>query len=74
MITDLGMWPEEATAIMDSAMPVVDDIDDYKMHWNGPAEEYPDAMYAILYLTIRPIALKYIDDNIPEAFFREMFV
>ena len=72
MLTDRGMWPKEATAVMDLAIIEIDG-DECGIKWGAPAGDYPNTIYAVLYLTIRPIALKYIDDTIPKAFYRSMF-
>ena len=74
MLTNRGMWPEQARAVMDIAIPEIDDIDSYKITWGLPAGEYPNAIYVVLFMRIKPIALEYIDDNMPNAFFRPMFV
>ncbi len=73
ILTSRGMWPEQARETMDIAIPVIDGKDDYKITWNRPSNEYPNELYAVLFLTIRPIALQYIDDNMLDAFFRDMF-
>ena len=46
----------------------------YHITFDRPANEYPDIMYVLWFKTIRPVALKWIDDNIPAAWYREMFV
>lgn len=47
----------------------------YKITWDSPAADYPDYLYVAIYTTtIREVALQWIDENIPMAWFREMFV
>ena len=74
VLSDQGMWPEQAKDVMDIAIPVIDSRYDHKMAWGMTADGYPNKLYAALFFTIRPIALKYIDDNMPNAFFRDAFV
>ena len=48
--------------------------DDYKITFENPSNQSPDMIYNLWYITIKQIALKWIDDNKPMAWFREMFV
>lgn len=74
MLTDRLLSDRQAESIMESAMPHVDHlIKDYKMTWNSPADQYPNLMYGTLWMVIKPIAYKWIDRNLPEAFFKSMF-
>lgn len=41
--------------------------------FNSPSDHYPDALYRTLIFLVKPIALKWIDDNKPMAWFRPMF-
>ena len=45
----------------------------YDITFDRPAEEYPDAIYNVLFLVIKPIALKWIEKNKPMAWFKAMF-
>jgi len=40
----------------------------------APSDSYPDMMYNLLMVSIKPVALKWIEDNCPEAWFKEMFM
>ena len=46
----------------------------YFITWDAPSSDYPDALYRVWFNLIKPIALKWIDQNKPQAWFREMFV
>ena len=46
----------------------------YHITWDSPASDYPDSLYNLWFITVKPIALKWIDDNIPQAWFRMMFL
>jgi hypothetical protein len=80
MLVEKGMFEQQAQKVMEVAIPEIEKKfnegkeNAYKFTWNRPAEEYPTPIYATLFISIKPIALKWIDDNIPNAWFREMFV
>jgi hypothetical protein len=47
----------------------------YKITWDSPSASYPTEMYNVWYATaIKPIALKWIEDNCPMAWFKPMFM
>lgn len=77
MLVDMGVFESQASAIMDLAMPKFEDImpGGYQVTWNRPAEEYPEAIYNVGFsLVVKKTALEWIDANIPQAWFRPMFV
>ncbi len=41
--------------------------------WGWNNHEYDDVIYRIIYMTIKPIALKWIEENAPLAWFKPMF-
>lgn len=43
------------------------------LHWSDPKEGYPDVLFPTVILTIREIALKYIDEHMPKAWYRPFF-
>ena len=45
----------------------------YHITWDGPAYQYPDVLYGIWFLMIKPVALRWINENKPEARFKPMF-
>lgn len=71
-LIDNGMFPQQAERVFQYALPKLAP-DDYNVTWNRPASDYPDAMYAVWGMTLKPIALEWIDANIPQAWFRPMF-
>jgi hypothetical protein len=74
MLTYNGMFPSQAKQVMDEAIPVIDNmISDYKFSWDRPCEEYPAIIYNVVYLTVKEVALKWINENIPLAWFKPMF-
>lgn len=49
-------------------------IDPYLITWDSPSTDYPDSIYAIWQITINPIAFKWIEENKPMAWFKNMFI
>lgn len=76
MLMERGISNTQAQEIMNQAKPEIDSIDDnYIVTYNSPASDYPPAFYSTLFETIiKPCALKWIDANKPQAWFREIFV
>lgn len=75
MLVSNGMSERQAKKVMDIAIPKLDEIiEDYKMRWNGDSSEYPSVIYSILFQGVKPIALAYIEEKCPEAWFKTMFV
>lgn len=74
MLFERGMFEDQAKEVMDLAIPVCDSqVPYYKITWDRPADEYPEPFYSIVFLSIKPVALKYIEDNIPNAWFKAIF-
>jgi hypothetical protein len=42
--------------------------------WDRPASEYPDMIYGMLFMTIKPVVLNYLKENHPEAWFLPMYM
>lgn len=75
MLVSNGMFENQAKEVIDLAIPKLNElVDDYTISFESPSSDYPDMVYNIWFMTIKPIALKWIDDNKPMAWFRELFV
>ena len=75
MLVANGMFENQAKEVIDLSIPKLNELaDDYTITFESPSNQYPDMIYNLWYITIKPIALKWIDDNKPMAWFREMFV
>lgn len=75
MCIDNGMFPEQAKEVVELAISEIDKlVDGYKTTWDRPANEYPDGLYAVMFLTVADVAIKWIDENLPKAWFRSMFL
>ncbi len=88
-LIDCGMHQSQAEQVIELAIPVLDKQaheingfhgvtfepkNPYQINWDAPSFHYPDGLYAVWFMSIKPIALKWIDENKPQAWFREMFV
>ena len=75
MLIQYGMFESQAKEVIDLSIPKLNElVDEYKISFDRPQTEYPDTLYSILFLNIKPIALKWIDDNKPMAWYRDMFI
>lgn len=71
--TDRCMFPDQAQAVLDlvKADPVNESMAD---RWQHQISDYPDVLAPGILLTAKDCALAYIDEHLPQAFFRAMFV
>jgi hypothetical protein len=75
MLVANGMFENQAKEVIELSIPKLNELaDDYTITFESPSNQYPDMIYNLWYITIKPIALKWIDDNKPMAWFREVFV
>jgi len=71
-LTDHGMWPKDAETIFER-------VKDHEINqsitqrWNDQVDEYPKVMSETLWMGAKSIALEWIDENQPEAFYRPLF-
>lgn len=74
LLTERGMFDEQAEAVLSEAIPQIEAlVPGYKIAWSSPAEDYPDQMYTVWWMSLKETALVWIDKNIPKAWFRPMF-
>ena len=74
MLTDRGMFDHQADAVLAKALPEIEKLSpDYQITWDRPASEYPEALYNQMFRTLCNVALVWIKENIPQAWFRPMF-
>ncbi len=72
LLFESGMFESDAEAVMEA---VKADSANKAMagRWSDMAEGYPKALYGLLWVEVKRAALKYIDANCPQAWFRPMF-
>jgi len=69
-LTEHGLWPKEADAVMESLQTVVASS---RMRLNTPASEHPAPVIRTTWLRAKKEALAYIDAFAPEHFARTWF-
>jgi hypothetical protein len=71
--TNKGMFQSQAEQVLESAKPHLE-VGGYRITWDRPAAEYPDELYAVMFMILKRSALEWIDANVPHAWFRELFL
>jgi len=67
-----GLFESQAIEILDLSIPELEDV--YDIELDSQAETYPVICYRIFIQSMNPTALAWIDENKPNAWFREMFI
>ena len=76
MLKERGMSNIQAQMVMDAAIPLINESDEsYYFTFDSPSEEYPNMIYRLLFDgMIKSIALNWIEENVPMAWYKPMFV
>ena len=69
-LTRNGLWPAEAEVVM-GAVKAMDKMRGFQ--WNASSNVCPPAVFAMLVMTAKREAVKYIDDHMPKHFARPSF-
>lgn len=73
-LVNMGMFDSQAQEVMELAIPELNKtIEDYNISFNSDSYDYPEVIYKVLMMQIKPIGLKWVEENKPEAWFKEMF-
>ena len=67
-----GMFASDAAAVIDQTI-ASPEAESMQGRWDDDMAGYPQIMTNIVWMTVRLNALKWIDANAPEAWFRPMF-
>lgn len=74
MLMNLGMFDSQAREVLDLSIPKMDKIvKGYNMSWDDSEGAYPEAIYTVLFMTVKVEALDWIINNKPQAWFKPMF-
>lgn len=74
-LIQLGFSEKQAESALDKGKAYLDALsDDYKIKWNYSYTHYEERLLNVMFLTMRPAILQWIDDNIPMAWFRPIFL
>jgi len=73
-LTERGMSKQQACEVLNLAIPEIEaKTPQYQITWNGRADDYPEVIYSIWFSILKPIALKWIQTNKPQAWFLPIF-
>lgn len=70
MLLDCGLFPDQAQEIVEKAKA---EIEEMTNRWDEAVEDYPPVFLAALWFPVKKHALAWVDENAPNARFREMF-
>lgn len=74
MLVNMGMFESQASEVMELAIPKLNVItESYSLTWDSSSDSYPEPIYTVLMLSIKPVALDWIINNKPEAWYKPMF-
>lgn len=65
-----GMFESQAQQVMGRAM---EQMDDMKGRWGHQVDGYPPLMVDLIWISIQRVAYVWIEDNMPEAWYRPIF-
>ena len=71
MLEENGMWGKSVDAVMSKAKEAIPDM---KNRWGDDINDYFNPLVAFIWGITKNIALEWIDENLPEAWYRPMFV
>ena len=76
MLIDLGMFERHAKDVMEKAKPQIDEVMkniNYRITWDRPASEYPEVLFTMVFDAVKPFAYAWYEENLPEAWNKDMF-
>lgn len=72
MCVDCGMFDTQAKEVLDRVK--ADKVNEpMKQRWNDAPEDYPEILFNVIWINTKQHALEWIDENLPQAWFRPMF-
>ncbi len=72
LMEENGMWPEDTPKVM--AIVEADQTNPMSGRWNDSIEGYPPGLITAVWLSVKREALKWIEANCPQAFYKPLFV
>lgn len=69
-LTSRGMFEPQADAVL---AVLKDRHPEMSGRWGDPITDYPGALYGVIWLSAREEAVKWIDANLPKAWYRPLF-
>jgi hypothetical protein len=72
LLEENGMFPDQAKTVMDGF--IQDPASEAMVNrWDDDMSGYPDMMFNILWVSLKDYAYKWLDENLPNAWFKPMF-
>jgi hypothetical protein len=71
-LEDMGLWPKEASAILDAAK-LAPASKPMTGRWDDPVENYPPVMLNVVWFTVKSTAKKWLAQHAPLHWARPMF-
>ncbi len=75
-LTSRGMSQSQANKVIEDSkeeLKEVMNLEDYSINLNDSAGAYPKIILNIVFAGLKPLALKWIEKNIPLAWYKPMF-
>lgn len=66
-----GMWADGLEYTL-RAMKEDKVLEEMQHRWNDLVDDYPKPMIAVIWLSVRQIALAWVDEHCPQAFYRPL--
>lgn len=74
MLVDNGMSESQAEEVLKVAIPKIEAASRHlEFIWDGPAEEYPDHIYNVIWTYLKITTKEWLAKNDPEAWYRPLF-
>jgi len=70
-LIEVGMFESHAEEVLKRAIPKIEESSE-NITWDSPADGYPDVVLATFWVTVKTEALEWIDDNLPQAWYKAM--
>lgn len=71
LLENHGMWADGLEHTL-KAMKEDALLEDMRNRWNDSVDDYPQPLISVVWLNVRSIALKWVDENCPQAFYRPL--
>jgi len=69
-----GLSETDSVAVLDIAKEDDAFTSTFKGRWNDDINGYPPMIKSLVWMSLKPIALQWCEDNCPEAWFKPMFM
>ena len=74
VLVKFGMFKQQAKKVMDITITKINDIsEEYLIQWDENCEIYKDDMYSFIFSFTKTEALKWIEENCPNVWFKENY-